>query len=161
MTTETGPFEFAAAREHDAPAMAALALAAYDVYVERMPRPPAPMLLDYTQVVTDGDTVLAWRDGELVGMITVVVESDGVLVQNVAVAPQTQGTGLGSRLLAHAEQIARDAGKPKLRLYTNEAMVENVAFYRRRGFSEVRRAEEHGYRRVFFVKDLATGPRDD
>ncbi|XUK60902.1 Acetyltransferase (GNAT) family protein [Plantibacter sp. RU18] len=141
--------------------MAALALAAYDVYVERMPRPPAPMLLDYSQVVADGDTILAWRDAEVVGMITVVVEPGGVLIQNVAVAPQTQGTGLGSRLLAHAEQIARDAGRPQLRLYTNEAMVENVEFYRRRGFSEVRRAEEHGYRRVFFVKDLATSAPND
>lgn len=156
MATETGAFEFAAAREQDAPAMAALAVAAYDVYVERMPRPPAPMLLDYSQVVADGDTILAWREGEVVGMITVVVEPDGVLIQNVAVAPQTQGSGLGSRLLAHAEQIARDAGKPQLRLYTNEAMTENLEFYRRRGFAEVRRAEEHSYLRVFFVKHLET-----
>jgi hypothetical protein len=36
-------------------------------------------------------------------------------------------------------------------------MTESQAVYARLGYREVRRATEHGYRRIFMIKDLATG----
>jgi ribosomal protein S18 acetylase RimI-like enzyme len=42
-----------------------------------------------------------------------------------------------------------------VRLYTNEVMVENLAFYQRLGFVEVERRMDEGYRRVFLRKSLA------
>lgn len=41
-----------------------------------------------------------------------------------------------------------------MRLFTNEAMIENVAFYRRRGFVEIDRAEQDEFNRLYFAKDL-------
>jgi ribosomal protein S18 acetylase RimI-like enzyme len=57
------------------------------------------------------------------------------LIVNLAVAPPRQGQGLGSRLLAHAEVVARAEGKPLLRLYTNRLMTPNIALYKSRGYA--------------------------
>jgi hypothetical protein len=45
-------------------------------------------------------------------------------------------------------------GLPEIRLYTNEAMTENLGYYPRRGYRETHRATQNGYRRVFFSKVL-------
>ena len=76
-------------------------------------------------------------------------------IENVAVDPAFQGQGLGRRLMAFAEERAREYGLHELRLYTNEVMVENLAFYRSLGFVEVERHVDEGYRRVFLRKSLA------
>jgi hypothetical protein len=41
-----------------------------------------------------------------------------------------------------------------LRLYTNEAMTENLTYYPHHGFIETHRATQDGYRRVFFRRSL-------
>jgi GNAT superfamily N-acetyltransferase len=63
-----------------------------------------------------------------------------------------QGRGIGGRLLALAEDHTRRHGLHEVRLYTNEAMTENLAYYPRRGYVESHRAEQDGFRRVFFRK---------
>jgi GNAT superfamily N-acetyltransferase len=70
------------------------------------------------------------------------------------VLPSAQGRGVGARLLALAEDQARARGLGEIRLYTNEAMTENLAYYPSRGYAETHRAEQDGYRRVFFSKRL-------
>ena len=42
----------------------------------------------------------------------------------------------------------------EIRLYTNEAMTANLAYYPRHGYTETHRAHEDGFRRVFFAKQL-------
>ena len=68
--------------------------------------------------------------------------------------PSAQGSGFGSLLLREAERLAWSAGRTQIRLYTNEAMTENTAFYLSRGFRETHRAVSDGYRRVYFAKTL-------
>ena len=65
---------------------------------------------------------------------------------------QGGGQGLGRELLMFAEGRAIDAGFQRIRLYTNEAMIENIKLYRRIGYAETHRAEEHGLRRVYMTK---------
>lgn len=62
---------------------------------------------------------------------------------------------LGRSLLQAAESMARNASYRLIRLYTNEAMTENIALYTRRGYIETHRAEENGLRRVYMEKDLS------
>jgi len=57
-------------------------------------------------------------------------------------------------LLAFAETSAREAGISTLRLYTNAAMTENLAFYPRLGYTETGRRTDSGFGRVFFAKHL-------
>ena len=52
----------------------------------------------------------------------------------MAVLPRFQGQGLGSKLIAHAEAIARSLGYARTRLYTNKRMVGNVKLYLRLGY---------------------------
>ena len=81
------------------------------------------------------------------------VEKDRVLLENVAVDPAHKGEGIGRRLIGFLENEARLLGLP-VELYTNEAMVENLALYPRFGYREIARRTENGLRRVYFRKDL-------
>ena len=77
-----------------------------------------------------------------------------MLLDNVAVAPEAQGSGLGRTMLQFAEHSARMAGYRHIKLYTNEAMTENVALYSRLGYVETHRVEEKGLKRVYVLKPL-------
>jgi ribosomal protein S18 acetylase RimI-like enzyme len=138
----------------DLQAVEHLVEAAYGVYVERIGRRPAPMDADYAALIGDGLVTVADRDGAVVGAIVLVPMADHMLVENVAVDPAAQGTGVGRRLMAHAEHEALGLGLSELRLYTNEHMVENIAWYPRLGYRETDRRAESGFARVFFEKRL-------
>lgn len=127
--------------------------AAYQPYIERIGRKPAPMTVDYRTLIatTDQTSVLSGNDA-VMGVLITVVECDHLLIENVAVDPRAQGRGYGRMLLSHAETQARELGLPQLRLYTNAAMTENLALYPRLGYTEVARRSEDGFDRVYFVK---------
>jgi ribosomal protein S18 acetylase RimI-like enzyme len=94
------------------------------------------------------------REHAIQGILVLIPERDAMLLDNVAVDPRAQGSGLGRRLLQYAEEAARAAGYQSVRLYTNEAMTENLSLYSRIGYTETHRAEEKGLKRVYMVKAL-------
>lgn len=128
---------------------------AYERYVPRMGRKPAPMLADYGELIGRGvvDVAVA-ADDQLIGVIVLWPETDHLYVDNIAVDPAVRGSGAGGALLAHADEAARAAGRSEIRLYTNEAMTENLDYYPRRGFTETHRAEADGYHRVYFSRPV-------
>jgi GNAT superfamily N-acetyltransferase len=138
----------------DVGALTELARAAYQIYVPRIGRPPAPMTADYAEAVSGGLTWAAVRDDVIVGLLVLVLRPDHLLLENVAVLPSAQGSGVGARLLAFAEEQARHFGREEIRLYTNEAMTENLAYYPQHGYVETHRTEQNGFRRVFFSKRI-------
>jgi GNAT superfamily N-acetyltransferase len=141
----------------DVETVQAIVAAAYAHYVPRIGREPGPMLADYHQAVADGHVWIAHENDRAVGLVVVVPEPDHLLLENIAVAPAAQGRGVGSWLLAWVDDEARRLGLPEVRLYTHEAMVENIALYGRRGYVETHREEQHGFHRVFFRKPLGSG----
>ncbi|WP_233548769.1 GNAT family N-acetyltransferase [Galactobacter valiniphilus] len=155
----TGPRDvvrFSPAAASDAGAIRALVRASFAQYVERIGREPAPMLLDWEAILGGeaprAEVTLAVRGDALTGVLYLELEADHILVDTVAVDAAERGTGLGRRLLELAEERARELGLPEVRLYTNQAMTENVAYYPRRGYVETDRRGDGGYRRVFFAK---------
>lgn len=146
--------EIRPARPADAAAVTALVHDAYAHYVARLGRRPAPMDVDYAAAIDSGGVWVAEADGAMVGVLVLVVEADHLLLENIAVSPAAQGTGLGTRLLEFTEAQARAHGRPEVRLYTNEKMTENIAYYGRHGFHETHRVADQGFRRVFFAKNL-------
>jgi GNAT superfamily N-acetyltransferase len=127
---------------------------AYQPFVEPIGQEPAPMLDDYGSLV-DREVVHVIRGADgLDGVIVMWANTDHLYIDNMAVDPTRQGFGAGVRLLRHAELIAAIAGHREIRLYTNEAMVKNLAFYERRGYVETHRSVDEGYRRVHFRKVL-------
>jgi ribosomal protein S18 acetylase RimI-like enzyme len=149
-----------------------LANMAYERYVERMGHKPAPMTEDYAQRIAEGSVFVlevlpAGPDAEkaepqtafaassaITGFVVLLPEQDALLLDNVAVDPAAQGRGHGKTLMAFAEKKAREAGFHRISLYTNEAMTENLHFYQHLGYTETRRAQEKGFSRVFFAKEL-------
>lgn len=146
------PDDVRLAGDDDLPALREVVDAAYGRYVARMDRKPAPMLRDLRPRVRAGEVWVVGRAAT--GLICLTVEGDAVLVENVAVRPDAQGGGLGRRLMDFAEQHARRLGLHRVRLYTNEAMTENLAIYTHLGYREIDRRVDDGYRRVFMEKLL-------
>ena len=70
----------------------------------------------------------------LAGLIEMIAEPDQLLIENVAVAPDFQGRGLGKALMAHAEAVCAELGLNALRLYTNQRFAENIRLYLSLGY---------------------------
>ncbi len=133
----------------------AIVRSAYVHYVPRIGREPGPMLDDYASLIRDGRVHVIEHDGIVQGVLVLIPQVDAMLLDNIAISPAAQGLGLGRIMLTFAEAAAAAAGYSAIRLYTNEAMTENIALYTRVGYSETHRAEEKGLRRVYMSKPLA------
>jgi ribosomal protein S18 acetylase RimI-like enzyme len=138
----------------DAAAIRDLVRASYARYIERIGKEPAPMLEDYAALIGAGEVWVSVEGEEVLGVLVMRPAEDHLFVDNVAVAPDHQGKGLGRELMTFAEARARKDGLPEIRLYTNEKMRENVAVYAKLGFEETGRRLDGGYRRVFMRKRL-------
>jgi len=123
------------ATPEDADAIAALVQAAYAKWVPIIGRKPRPMEADYQHAVRENVFALLEEEGRLVALIELSPAADHLLIVNVAVSEAAQGRGIGSALLAHAEDEARKRGLPEMRLYTNALMAANRALYERRGYT--------------------------
>ena len=125
----------------DAAAIRELTRTAYAKWVPLIGREPKPMTADYDAAVHKHRFDLLYVDGTLAALIETIREPDHLLVESVAVSPAFQGRGLGRRLMAHAETLARSSGFMEIRLYTNQRFVENIELYRRLGY-HVEREED-------------------
>jgi ribosomal protein S18 acetylase RimI-like enzyme len=138
----------------DAAAMSRIAKRAYGGYVELIGARPHPMDDDYAEKIGHGHTFVAEK-GEVAGLLVLVPGDDHLLLENVAVDPDSQGEGIGRALLDHAEGTARELRLPDVRLYTNAAMTRNIEMYKRRGYREDARETVNGFNRVFLSKTVA------
>ncbi|HZS83763.1 MAG TPA: GNAT family N-acetyltransferase [Stellaceae bacterium] len=143
------------ADEADRPDIEAIVREAYRGYIARMGKPPGPMLDDYAARIAARTAWVIEEDGGVAGLIVLLEKPDHLLLDNVAIAPERQGSGLGRRLLAFAESEARRRGHREIRLYTHETMTENQRLYRALGYEETGRGTEAGFARVFMRKSLA------
>ena len=112
------------------------------------------MLDDYNRLIRDSRVHVIEHEGTVRGVLVLIPQEDAMLLDNVAVCPSMQGLGLGRKMLQFAERAAADAGYRFIRLYTNEAMKENIELYTRIGYSETHRVEEKGLRRVYMIKPI-------
>ncbi len=143
-----------AATAADVPAIADVVDQAYGHYVARMGKPPGPMLDDYAARVLEGVVWVLEEGAVIAGIIVLLPAMDYLLLDNIAVSPARQGSGLGRRLLAFTEAEALRLGYTEIRLYTHQTMVENQRLYASIGYEETERGTEAGYDRVFMRKQL-------
>lgn len=133
-----------------------LVVAAYTKYIERIGKPPAPMLADYDQLLATHDIFVLRNETQTVGSIVLHVDKDDRSVQlnNLVVDPTAQGRGYGRVLMNFAERFTKDNNCATLKLFTNIKMVENLTLYAKLGFEETERRVDSGYERVYFEKQL-------
>ncbi len=128
---------------------------AYGGYIDRIGKPPAPMLNNYVEVIAQKIVwVLEGSDSQLIGVLVLARFPDYLLVENIAVHPKNQGIGLGRRLMEFSEVEAMRMGYRKMRLYTNVKMVENQALYEHLGWVKKEKLSENGYERIYMEKQL-------
>ena len=142
-----------AASADDAPAIAALTSAVYAKWVPVIGRLPLPMQVDYAEAVLHHAFTLVERDGALIGLIETEDCVDHLYIVNVAVAETSQGQGLGRRLVAHAETLARGLGE--VRLMTNALYEANIRLYEFLGYAIYAREPFLNGARVMMRKRLA------
>jgi ribosomal protein S18 acetylase RimI-like enzyme len=141
-----------AAAATDVPMIAGIVEQAYRHYIARIGKPPGPMLDDYALRVREGVVWVIEQASAIFGIIVLLPGSDYLLLDNIAVAPERQGLGIGRRLLAFAEAEALRRGYREIRLYTHQTMIENQRLYTAIGYEETRRGTEADYDRVFMCK---------
>jgi GNAT superfamily N-acetyltransferase len=146
--------EIRPANASDLPAMTQIVVKAYQKYVERIGKTPAPMLDDYSVHVRAHAAWFAETDGVTVGLVVLLPGNDHLLLDNVAVDPAYHGRKIGRELVAFAEREAIRRGYAELRLYTHEKMTENLVMYLALGWEDTGRGEQAGYQRVFFRKHV-------
>ena len=113
----------------DAALIRAVTRAAYEAWVPLLGREPLSMLADYDEALRHHRFDLLEDAGTVAALVETAAHPDHLLVVNVAVVPTFQGRGLGRRLLAHAEGIARSAGLGEMRLFTNKLFARNIRLY--------------------------------
>jgi len=125
------------------------------MYIERIGKPPAPMLLDYPKLIAERSVWVVERAPEIEGVLVQFETADGFYIDTVASSPRARGTGVGRALLQFAEREAARRGYASVYLCTNSKMIENQVFYPSIGYVEYERKNEAGYDRVFYRKSLA------
>jgi len=143
-----------AATADDVSAITQIVGQAYRHYIARMGKPPGPMIEDYAARVLEGVVWVLEEGSVIAGIIVLLPATDYLLLDNIAVSPARQGSGLGRRLLAFAEAEALRRGYAEIRLYTHQTMEENQRLYASIGYEETGRGTEAGYDRVFMRKQL-------
>lgn len=126
------------ARTSDAAAIRNVVRAAYAPWVPIIGREPRPMGADYDAAIKVHRFDVIRDQNQIVALVETEARQDHYWIENIAVLPDWQGEGLGRRLLAHAEGLARAAGVVEIRLLTNGKMAANRRLYASVGYVEDR-----------------------
>lgn len=153
--TINSSIRFRAAEAADAVAIRDVVHAAYAKWVPMIGREPLPMRADYEKAVAEHPFDLAVAQDRIVGMLETMLADDHLWIENVCVAPDAQGRGIGRLLLERAEHKAREAGQDELRLLTNGAFEANVSLYRRQGYTVDREEPFMNGTTVYMSKRIA------
>jgi GNAT superfamily N-acetyltransferase len=86
-------------------------------------------------------TLGGWHGTRMVGTVRVEVEGDRAMLGRLAVAPDLQGKGIGTKLLFAILQYLPDTTK-EVWVFTGQNSKHNIALYNKAGY-------EHQFDRVF------------
>ena len=142
------------ATSNDLTALAQIQKAAFEAYVSKIGKAPAPMVVNLSAQLESFPVFVAETEAGIAGYLILDDARDPPLLDTVAVDPARQGQGVGGALIAHMEERLRAEGRRRYVLYTNAKMTETLALYRRRGYTETRHVIEDGYERIYFERAL-------
>ena len=90
---------------------------------------------------------VADMDGDLAGALAYRRSGDTLQIVALATDPEWQRSGVGARLVDHAEQVARATGAARVAVTTTNDNLPALYFYQRRG-----------YRLIEVLTDAISGP---
>ncbi|MDQ0132324.1 ribosomal protein S18 acetylase RimI-like enzyme [Neorhizobium galegae] len=109
-------------------------------------------LASLAQKAREEITFAAIEGGRLIGCIFCKPEQGFLYIGKLAIAPTSQGKGIGRRLLSLAEEIAREKGLPALRLETRIELTGNHATFARWGFAKTAENAHPGFTRTTSIE---------
>ncbi len=93
------------------------------------------VLYDGLSVKALDANLIAWlKEKKVTTTIDVEAHDDEYYLDTICVAPEARGLGIGTKLLAYAEQVAREKGFKKLSLNVETEKEKARALYERVGF---------------------------
>ena len=118
--------------------------------------PPLTQTLDELQAeLIDNLGCVALAGTRIVGAVRARRDGELLLVGRLVIAPDQQGLGIGTRLLAAVEERGRAAGATEAELFTGSLSEANLRLYQREGYAETQRvAGDDGVEQVFLRKRL-------
>ena len=130
----------------------AIAQKAYEKYIERMGKEPAPM----RPVIQKQDVVFVCEDNKQIIAFAILVKiNDQIILDSIAVDPPHQKKGIGNNFIKFIEEYLMEQKVNKYQLYTNEMMFENIDWYQKIGFKIFKKVTEKGFNRIYFEKQLS------
>ena len=84
-----------------------------------------------------GRFLLAEDEGQLVGCVYVELQGDSAYLGMLSIEPGRQKSGLGRRLVAAAEEFAREMGARRMDLTVVNVRTELPPYYRKLGYEVV------------------------
>ena len=143
---------FREAKLEDHKIIITIAQKAYEKYVERMGKEPAPM----RPVIQKEDVVFVCEDNKQVIAFAILVKiNDQIILDSIAVDPPHQKKGIGNNFIKFIEEYLMEQKVNKYQLYTNEKMFENIDWYQKIGFKIFKKVSEKGFNRIYFEKELS------
>jgi ribosomal protein S18 acetylase RimI-like enzyme len=85
--------------------------------------------------VLSGVNLIAEDDGELVGLLSLTVDTGEATIVLLSVYPAYQGRGVGSALIKAADEFAAKRGLAFMRAATTNDDIPQLYFYQRRNFA--------------------------
>lgn len=102
-------------------------------------------------------TFVAIRDATVLGCVSLLSDDDvdgyeltSPWIANLWVTPRERGLGVGTGLMLHAMQVARERGLAELHLVTNTA----ASWHERLGWMSIETALVHGHEMTVMRRDL-------
>ncbi|CDZ26154.1 Acetyltransferase, N-acetylglutamate synthase [Neorhizobium galegae bv. officinalis] len=133
----------------------ALILASF-AYMDGVIDPPSSAhrltLASLARKAGDEIAFAAIENGTLAGCVFCKPEPGFLYIGKLAIAPASQGKGIGRRLLAVAEGVARENGLPVLRLETRIELTANHATFARWGFAKTAENSHPGFTRITSIE---------
>ncbi len=111
--------------------------------------PLVETLEEIEQAIAAGEVLVGREGSRLVGTVRRVLKDGELHIGRLAVAPDLEGRGLGSQLLAAAENTP---GADVAVLFTGHLAAGNLAMYFRRGYREFDRRRQSDNVEVIFLR---------
>ena len=142
---------FRKANSKDKDTIKQIALRAYQKYIERMGKEPAPMRPN----IQKNDIVFVCeKENKIIAFAILVIKDGNIFLENLAVEPLLQQKNVGTAFISFIENYLIKEKFDFYQLYTNEKMIENILWYQKIGFKKIREVTEKGFNRVYFQKQL-------
>jgi GNAT superfamily N-acetyltransferase len=108
-----------------------------------------------TAELAGNDGCVAHIGPRMVGAVRARHDGDLLLIGRIAIAPDVQGEGVGSQLLAAVEERGRELGCTEAELFTGSLSEANLRLYEREGYVESQRVPTgDGIEEVYLRKPL-------